>query len=194
MNACPRRVDLAFHGIEAWCSWDLTYDESRATPIGHPLSVHPGFAFFSRKRPGTFWDVMRGQTYVSVRSASWDRAVERVSKISRLTRRQTLNCGRSSRERRARVSCGVQLGRSRKTLRIWLGKDRLKDQAGQRAKEVWRWQNVRSDGGQTDHRQKTKSRHGRPLAIIPQGFGRLSRMGTSNRYGRRTNSATFRGW
>ena len=54
MDAYPGRVELTFHGVEAWGGWDLVYDESRAAaPIGYLLSVHASFAFFVRKQPGT---------------------------------------------------------------------------------------------------------------------------------------------
>ena len=54
MDAWPRR-ELTFHGIEAGRSWDLIYDQSRATiPIGYLLAVHPGSTSFLCKQFRTF--------------------------------------------------------------------------------------------------------------------------------------------
>ena len=52
MDACPRGVDLTFHGIEARRSRDLVYDESGAIPISYLLPVHPG-SLFPRKQFST---------------------------------------------------------------------------------------------------------------------------------------------
>ena len=53
MDACPRGVDLTFHGIEAGRSRDLVYDESGATiPISYLLPIHPG-SLFPRERFST---------------------------------------------------------------------------------------------------------------------------------------------
>lgn len=44
--------------VEARRSWDLIYDESRATsPVGYLLPVHPGFVLIRRKQLGMFGSV-----------------------------------------------------------------------------------------------------------------------------------------
>jgi len=77
MNAGPGGVYLTFHGVETGRSWDLIYDESRATvPVGYLLSVHPGFAFFGCKQLSTLKEVNEnenprvGEIY-QLRPGSW---------------------------------------------------------------------------------------------------------------------------
>lgn len=98
MYACPRRVDLTFYGVEPWRGRNLIYDESRAAvPIGYLLPVHPGFAFFPRKRLSGSKDVNQRVTYLRVSQVGQlGPVVGYVSRISRLTRRRC--CGLSSRK------------------------------------------------------------------------------------------------